>query len=78
MNTHPINLTLTATQVQTVLQALANLPWAQVDALLREIQQQADAQLAPKPAPAPAPAPAAASKAGLSTMGGGGPGPRKQ
>jgi hypothetical protein len=76
MNTHPINLTLTATQVQTVLQALANLPWAQVDALLREIQQQADAQLAPKPAPAPAPA--AASKAGLSTMGGGGPGPRQQ
>jgi hypothetical protein len=76
MNTQPINLTLTATQVQTVLQALANLPWAQVDALLREIQQQADAQLAPKPAPAPAPA--AASKAGLSTMGGGGPGPRKQ
>jgi hypothetical protein len=74
MNTQPINLTLTATQVQTVLQALANLPWAQVDALLREIQQQADAQLAPKPAPAPA----AASKAGLSTMGGGGPGPRKQ
>jgi hypothetical protein len=76
MNTQPINLTLTATQVQTVLQALANLPWAQVDALLREIQQQADAQLAPKPAPAPAPA--AASKAGLSTMGGGGPGPRQQ
>jgi hypothetical protein len=76
MNTQPITLTLTATQVQTVLQALANLPWAQVDALLREIQQQADAQLAPKPAPAPAPA--AASKAGLSTMGGGGPGPRKQ
>lgn len=44
-----ISLTLTAAQVQTVLQALAHMPWAQVDALLRNIQSQADAQLAPKP-----------------------------
>lgn len=61
-----ITLTLTAAQVQSVLQALAHLPWAQVDSLLRSIQTQADAQLNAKPVQA----------AQVSTKSAGGPGPR--
>ncbi len=63
-----ITLTLTAAQVQSVLQALAHLPWAQVDSLLRSIQMQADAQLNAKPVQAKQ----------VTIKGGGGPGPRQK
>ncbi len=47
----PIKLDLSVEQVQLILNALGNLPFGQVEALVGEIRRQATEQLNPAPAP---------------------------
>lgn len=48
-----INLMLSLDECNIVLNALANLPYGQVNMLIPKLQQQAQSQLNPQPAPAP-------------------------
>lgn len=49
----PINLTITAREVNTILRALGALPFGEIAELIGKIKTQGDAQFAPPQAEAP-------------------------
>jgi hypothetical protein len=51
MDTQTIKIELTVTETNSVLQALGQMPFAQVAGLIQKIQQQAAPQVAPQLAP---------------------------